>query len=190
MSVGGYSAEDLKIDRGYIQFTDIDRDGLYDVIFVYSYFDMVAGNINLPDFFIQDIKDTAVLVKLNPNESDKYLFTVEKDGEEYDFSKIEKGDVLSVFESKNTYGKRFKRIIVSKNNVVGTITAKEKESGAPNTVIIDEERYTTAKYFDENHSSLPIQTKGRFLLNFDGEVTAPAINVAKTYTYGLLLPPL
>lgn len=187
VSVGGYSAEDLKIDRGYIQFTDIDRNGLYDVIFVYSYFDMVAGNINLPDFFIQDIKDTAVLIKLNPNESDKYLFTVEKDGEEYDFSKIEKGDVLSVFESKNTYGKRFKRIIVSKNNVVGTITAKEKESGAPNTVIIGEKRYTTAKYFDENHSSLPIQTKGRFLLNFDGEVTAPAINVTKTYTYGYVI---
>lgn len=187
VSVGGYTPGDMSPDTGWVKLIDNNRDNLFDVIFVEEYRDIVVGSVDAKSFTVRDAENSSDFLELNSSENDKYFFSIEQDAVETDFSAIAQGDVLSVFESQNTDGIKFRRVIISKNNVLGTLKSKAVDSDGKTTVLIDEAEYDVSAYFLENFAQIPMQTNGRFLLNFAGEVVSFAGNSERINVYGYLL---
>lgn len=186
VSVGGYNTADMVPDNGWVKLVDNNRDNQFDVIFVEEYRDIIVGSVDAKSFTVRNLENSSDFVELNSAEYEKYFFSIEMDGIETGFESIAVGDVLSVFESKNTDGIKFRRVIISKNNIVGMLKSKAVEDDET-TVIIDETEYDVSDYFLDNFSSLPIQTNGRFVLNFEGVLVGFSGNAERINVYGYLL---
>ena len=187
VSVGGYTTDDMNPDTGWVKLIDNNRDKLFDVIFVEEYRDIVVGSVDAKAFTVRDAENSSDFLELNSAESDKYFFSIEQDEVETDFSAIAQGDVLSVFESRNTDGVKFYKVIISKNNVVGMLKSKTVDGDGKTTFVIDETEYNVSAYFLEHFSTLPMQTNGRFLLNFAGELVSFGGKSERINVYGYLL---
>ena len=186
VSVGGYTADDMAPHRGWVKLLDNDCDNVFDVIFVEEYRDIVVGSTDIKTFTVRDLENSSDFIELNSEESDKYFFTIEMNGLETGFESILPGDVLSVFESRNTNGVKFRRVVISRNNVIGTLGAKVVDEDKT-TDFIDETEYIVSDYYSLNYATLPVNTNGRFMLNFAGELVSFNGKGERINVYGYLL---
>ena len=141
---------------------------------------MVVGNIYADRYVFTDKNDSSKSIELDPGNKD-YRCMLTMNGKDFPFNEVLGGNVLSVFESKNTTGRRVRRVIVSDTKVSGTITEFGDE-----TAVLEEVEYQTSKYFRREFCSIRPGTKGSFVLNFAGEITALTSNAVSEEVYGYL----
>ena len=186
VSVGGFTKEDLAPVNGWVKLVDNNRDNVFDMVFVEEYRDIIVGTTDAKEFIIKNIKNSSDFVELNPEETDKYFFAIEENGKSADFGNIASGDVLSIFESKNKDGVKFIRVVISKNNFIGTLESKYVEDGKT-TVVIGEKEYDISQYYTEHFSDLPVNTTGKYLTNFEGVLVGFGGNRERINSYGYLM---
>lgn len=144
----GYTTADLMPDNGKLVFTDTDKDGKYDIVFVYSYQTMVAETVS-------GIKNT-ITNKFNYTGEKSALPTLEikdddvvkvyaSDGTSMKLSSVKTGNVLSIAFSKGA-NERLITIYVSTEKLSGTVTSINNED---KILEMDGEEYGIAQvYYD------------------------------------------
>lgn len=113
-----YTDADLMPACGEVILIDNDNDGDIDVIFVYSQENYFASIISMSDYIITDKVNNKTL-KL-PLDDDTVRIRIIKNKADIDFSAIEKNNVVTVFESKDS---DLYIIYVSDSAVTGEITS-------------------------------------------------------------------
>lgn len=180
VSLTDFHKTDLKPSNGTVELLDNNNDGEYDVVFVNEYWDMVVGNIYADRYVFTDKNDSSRSIELDPRNKD-YRCMLTMNGKYFSFGEVLGGNVLSVFESKNTTGRKVRRVIVSETKVSGTISEFGDE-----TAVLEGVEYQTTEYFSREFSSIRPGIKGSFLLNFAGELTAFTGNDTSGEVYGYL----
>lgn len=116
-----YTVEDLKPAKGKLVFSDVDIDGKYDIVFVYSYRTMVADQVS---YIKKSITNKFTYTDAEPvlvmDEYDK-INIISSDGQTLSFNDIKKGNVLNIATSKGGDEKTI-TIFVSSQKVTGTVT--------------------------------------------------------------------
>lgn len=147
---------------GYIEALDNNNDGVYDVLFVYEYKNMVVKSV---DSYNETIVDeiTGATLELG-NKSSKVRILSSENGKSIPFGSISKGKVLSVAEGKA--GDKVRTVYVSKDAVSGKITSNNSTYGYE----INGEYYKKAP--DYYGKPLAVGISGKFYLDISGKIAA------------------
>ena len=155
---------------GSLELLDTNSDGSYDRVLITSYETYVVRSVNATDKIITDnyrgTSDKPTLT-LNMEDAATTINFTRSDGATAAFSSIAKWGVLSVRESI-IGGRPVVDIIISTQNVSGTITGLEDE-----TIYINEKPYKVSKYYREYAESttpLNMDDTGKFYLDKDGKI--------------------
>lgn len=161
-----YDVNYFDIEAGNIKLID-SGDG-YNVAIISKYDDLVLGA--LKEEIIYDIKEDKLLFDLTKLDYYKMTFN----GSEIKPENLKRKDILSVFLSKD---KKYAEIIVSRNEISGTINATDDDG-----IYIDNARYKLSRYFERNHS-VSVGAAYVFGLNFNGDIVTGSVESDWNYGY-------
>lgn len=174
----------FSLQSGSMELIDSDSDSLYDIIKInactvtvvdkvstsaYTIIDRYSASNNV----IYDDSDTTDLNKLIKYDINLPMAALEKD------------DVLEVYQSKNTTGRKVNIINVLDSSVKGVINQVSDE-----WITIGDKSYKLSQYFKDNSAkigSLPLGITETFLLDSNGCVVAPKTKNISTLQYGFLV---
>ena len=147
-------------DNGYIEALDNNKDGVYEIIFIYEYKNVVVESI---DSYKEIIKDKLSGTEVNLDSYKYKVKYINLDGEESaDFNDIAQGDVLSVAQSRGT--NKAITVYISKTPVVGTITEYDNSLGY----------YINGTYYEEaaeyNGDTLQVGLSGAFYIDINNKI--------------------
>lgn len=153
---------------GTINLLDTDKNGIYDIIFVTVYRNMVVDTVSVNGRITDKYNQPALLL----NEDVEY--TIEKGLDQLKVSDLKEYDVLSVAESLD---KKFYIVAVSNESVTGKVTAKNDDG-----FVIDGKTYEVA---DNYTDSITIGLEGKFYLDIDGRIAAvdTSSQLSSNYAY-------
>ncbi len=115
-------ADALKIKKGNIRLIDIENDGTVDVVLVWEYKNYFAEIVNSDTFEIYDSVIKQNGVKLDADR--RLVFIEDAAGNKKSFSDIEKGTLISVYESKP-----YVRAVINKNSVSANLYSLSFDNG-------------------------------------------------------------
>lgn len=116
---------DLIPENGYIEVLDNNKDGVYDIVFVYEYKNYVVDYV---DAYNEVVKYKPSRAELNLNSRKHKVQYINLDGNvSASFSDISQGDVLSVAQSKGT--NNVITVYISKTPIIGAITEYDDSLG-------------------------------------------------------------
>ena len=162
----------LKDKSGKITLLDTDRNGVYDIVFVTNYYNIVVEEVTSTGKIVD--KYGAKTIKLGEDEDVSYRIV--KGLQEVKLSDLKEYDVLSVAESKD--GELFD-IALSNETVTGKITGKKSDS-----FIIGGKEYKVAKNYPD---TLEIGTEGIFYLDVENKIAAVDTQYVTSDNYGYLI---
>lgn len=146
-----------------------------DVVFVEQYVNIKVKNIDISgEKIIDEFSGEAF-----PIDSNDTILVLKKDGESYFADSIEKGDIATVYCSKNTKGQKICRIYITTNHVEGIATEI-----ADDEVIIDGSKYTIS---NECIDEIKLGVTSVFTLNIYNEVICCKISDNKEMLLGALV---
>lgn len=140
---------------GTINLLDTDKNGVYDIIFVTVYRNMVVDTVSVNGKITDKYNQPALLL----NEDVEY--TIEKGLDQLKVSDLKEYDVLSIAESLD---KKFYIVSVSDKAITGKVSAKNDDG-----FVIDGKTYEVA---DNYTDSITIGLEGKFYLDIDGKIAA------------------
>lgn len=157
-----------------LRLIDTDGDGVYDVIFLNRYADMIVRGVSAADDMIYFKSGSARLsVNLHKDTKVKYKIT-DENGEELAVAEIPSGSLLSLAASNSDKVMLF---TVSKTSFTGKCTAIDDE-----TVTIDETEYVLGEDL-RGTGKIKLNSEGVFYLNFMGKVAAFDSDPEQNYAY-------
>ncbi len=158
----------IKDKSANVELLDTDKDGVYDIVFVTVYTNMVVDTVSSTGK-ISDKYDAGVL---QLNEDVEYR--IEKGFEEIKVSDLKEFDVLSIAQSLD---KKLYTVIVTHEKAEGKVTGIEDEG-----VIIGGKTYKIAENYKEE---IEIGTEGIFYLDVQGKIAAvdTMANLSSNYAY-------
>ena len=140
----GYTKADLMPSSGKISCIDIDRDRVYDIVYVYSYETMVVRNISSDYRTISNVYDLQNSRKILDLTDENLDVRVYKNGEPVKLSSISINNVLSVAHSMSS--EPIITIHISDTKINGTLCDVDEYE---NFMVVDETEYKVNKiYFD------------------------------------------
>lgn len=153
---------------GNVVLLDTDKDGVYDIVFVTVYKNMVVDTVSSTGK-ITDKYDAGVLVLDKDVE-----YRIEKGLEEIKVTDLIEYDVLSIAESLD---KKLYSVAVSNDKVTGKVTGNDDKG-----VFIDGKLYKVAKNYKEQ---IEIGKEGTFYLDIEGKIAAVdgAMSLSSNYSY-------
>lgn len=146
---------------GNIELLDTDKDGVYDIVLVTVYKNMVVDTVSVNG----KITDKYDAPTLQLNEDVDYR--IEKGFEEIKVSDLKEYDVLSIAESLD---KELYTVIVTNETVEGKVTSSDNEG-----FVIDGKHYKVANNYK---NEIEIGLEGTFYLDIEGKIAA--VDTAKT----------
>lgn len=160
-----FTADMLTPSSGEAVFVDNDHDNIYDVLFINEYRDYYVSGVDAENGIIYD------KYAKNNVEIDDKLCDIFKNDKKVDFSTINVGDVVSVYQSEN-----YLRMIVSTKSVKGAVAAVDFED-EQRIISIDSENYYTSFDYENALTSgcakaIRIKDSGTFYLNEWGKIVA------------------
>ncbi len=168
--------DEIENINGNIRLVDCDRDGKYDIVYIWNYETYFVSSTNAAETIIND-KKTGKFLKLDEQKTAVKYY---KYGKIAEFTNIAENDVLSVATSKPVSGETLITINISPTSVEGIL----KQIGEVE-ITIDDNTYIMSKDF--NLDGISVGTKALFGINFMGEVCC----YSKVYTtnkeYGYLV---
>lgn len=162
----------MKDKSGKIELLDTDRNGVYDIVFVTNYYNIVVEEVTVTGKVVD--KYGAKTLKLGEDEDVSYRIT--KGLQEIDYKDLKEYDVLSVAESADG---ELLDIIVSNEQVAGKITGKDADG-----FYIAGNHYEVAKNYKD---TLTIGTEGIFYLDVEGKIAAVDTQYVTSDNYGYLI---
>ena len=162
----------MKGKSGRIQLLDTDRNGIYDIVFVTSLYNIVVEEVTSTGKIID--KYGSKTLKLGEDEN--VSFRITKGLQEISIKDLKEFDVLSVAESKDG---EVLDIAVSSESVKGKINAKDATG-----FYIEGKHYEVAKNYPE---TLSIGTEGIFYLDIEGKIAAVDSQYVTSDNYGYLI---
>lgn len=148
--------------QGELKLLDNNNDGIYEVLFISVYRDIIVGSVDVDN---QTVYDTNGLpLSLRPADNDVGIF--DNKGDNIGFSSIEVGNVLSVYTSINS-GKKYIAIYISKATVTGQISEVSNDEKNKVQYSIGNAQYSTSAQFNK---TLNIEDAGKFYLNYKGMI--------------------
>ena len=165
-AINTYGENIFNISYGFIKLTDNNSDGIYDVVFLSEYKNMIVGAVNTVDKSAAD-KYNGNVINFMPYEKEKIIRIYDETGKETDFSKLAAGDVLSYAESEDG---KILTIYVSKKKIEGKI---ESVSEVRSKKYYGIKGFETALAADASFdtSSVKLNAVGIAYLNAFGEIT-------------------
>ena len=165
-AINTYGENIFNISYGFIKLTDNNSDGIYDVVFLSEYKNMIIGAVNTVDKSAAD-KYNGNVINFMPYEKEKIIRIYDETGKETDFSKLAAGDVLSYAESEDG---KILTIYVSKKKIEGKI---ESVSEVRSKKYYGIKGFETALAADASFdtSSVKLNAVGIAYLNAFGEIT-------------------
>lgn len=173
-----WTKADLKPDYGSITLIDNDNDGVYDVYMVNSIENYVVNSVNIEKEIITS-KVGGKMLKLDSDENIVTLLDA-KTGTEAALEEIEEWNVLSVYESVNTSGKKVVKVVRSSESVEGRL-----DGTSDDYVIINDKEYDTWGGFDGFDAK--VGDEGMFYLDANGRVAAFDKGGVSAMKYGYLI---
>lgn len=149
------------IESGNVKLIDNDADGSVNVIIVDAATTIVADAVDTTNFIVYDAYNQANKIELNPNSGD--IITITKYGSKVEFTAIQKGDVLLVYQSTNPTGAVTKNVKILTDSISGTITQLSSDY---TEVVINGVQYKLSKKFINY-----IETTPSFSFKLDNSVT-------------------
>lgn len=140
---------------GTINLLDTDKNGVYDIIFVTVYRNMVVDTVSVNGKITDKYNQPALLL----NEDVEY--TIEKGLDQLKVSDLKEYDVLSIAESLD---KKFYIVSVSDKAITGKVSAKNDDG-----FVIDGKTYEVAENYTD---PITIGLEGKFYLDIDGKIAA------------------
>ena len=162
----------IKDKSGKISLLDTDRNGIYDIAFVTTYYNIVVEEVTATDKIID--KYGSKTLKLGENEEISYRIV--KGLQEISIKDLKEYDVLSVAESIDG---ELLDIVVSSEKITGKITGKDADG-----FYIAGKHYAVAKNYT---SPLSIGTEGIFYLDIEGKIAAVDSQYVTSDNYGYLI---
>lgn len=152
-------------DEGTIILTDNNNDGVYEVVNVRSYVNVIVDGVSTYDEVIRDkyVSERTVVLKDGSTSRDRRIFDA-ANGKALTLDKIAEWDVLSVMESDdNSF-----YILRSSKTLNGEVD-KVRDSGKK--LVIDGVEYRTSYSYRASGEKLPeIGTNGTFLIDAYGKI--------------------
>lgn len=172
------------LPAGNIELIDSDKDSLYDIIKINVCKVTVVDRISLTADQIIDRYSALNNVIYDEDETDAKNQLI-KYGVSLPMSVLEQNDVLEIYQSKNTTGRKVNRITVVDESIRGTI-----DSLSDDWITVGGKDYKLSKYFKDNRlkiGELPIGETVTFMLDSNGCVVAPETKKISTLQYGYLI---
>ena len=154
-----FSAEELQPEAGSLTLLDLDRDDVYDVVFIEEYENYVVEEVIASSNRITDKYGKTSLVLDAENDSIKFVIT--RGGQEIKITDLNEWDVLSVAKSKDS---SIVIIEVTTEKITGRITEKNGDK-----FVIDGKEYGVAANYPEE---IKLNDEGTFYLDKDGNIAA------------------
>jgi len=146
---------------GYIEALDNNNDGIYDVIFVYEYENVVVGSVDSYNKTVTDKFDGTNVIDLHPKKHNVTIQFIDKNLKE-DITAIMQNDVLSIVRSKGT--EKVVTVYISREAVTGKIEGYDSEFG----YLINGEYYEQAPGFVG--TPLSVGLSGNFYTDMNGKI--------------------
>lgn len=162
----------MKDKSGKITMLDTDRNGIYDIVFVTDYYNIVVEEVTSSGKIID--KYGAPTIKLDDDE--KISYRILRGLQEIKVNELKEYDILSVAESLDH---ELFDIAVSNNTVSGKISGKDADG-----VYIAGNHYKVAKNYPQ---TLKIGDEGIFYLDVEGRIAAVNNRVSVSDNYGYLI---
>ena len=147
--------------EGYMTFIDNNRDGEADVVMTEVYTTMIADGVDRTNMRIFGKYASGRILEMDDTSGERTVSIV-FEGRETSLSVVQSMDVLSVFESVNTTGKKHIRVVVSRKSVVGQIASVEDDGAR---ITIGDETYDVSAGFTEEAKPLTAGSAGIFYLD-------------------------
>ena len=150
---------------GRVVLIDRDNDGIYDVVSIENYYDIVVSSVNE----MQIVGKYGQLLDLSDTNS---LYDVLKNGNPITLKSLLEWDVVTVLESKLESGKKYYELNVCRKSFNAKVTGYGYENGIEK-VSLDNAFYTVSpQYLKDStiRSKMPIGEYGTFYLNATGNV--------------------
>ncbi len=169
-----FNDENINIDgkSGEVTLLDTDRNGVYDIVFVTVYENIVVEEVTSSGKIVD--KYGAPTLKLGEDENVSYRIL--RGLQEIKVKELKEYDVLSVAKSKD---KELIDIRVSNTTVSGKVSGKDSKG-----IYISGKHYKIAENYPEE---LAIGTEGVFHLDIDGKIAALNDKVVVSDNYGYLI---
>ncbi len=162
----------IKDKSGEMTLLDTDRNGVYDIVFVTDYYNIVVEEVTSSGKIID--KFGAPTIKLGDDE--KVSYRILRGLQEIEVKDLKEYDVLSVAQSKDS---ELFDIRVSNETVSGKVTGKDSEG-----VYIGGKHYKVAANYPEE---ITMGTEGMFYLDVNGKIAAINDKVVVSDNYGYLI---
>lgn len=163
---------DITDKSGEMTLLDTDRNGIYDIVFVTDYYNIVVEEVTSTGKIVD--KYGAPTIKLGDDEDVSYRIL--RGLQEIEVKELKEYDVLSVAKSKDG---ELIDIRVSNETVSGKVTGKDSKG-----VYIQGKHYKIASNFPEE---ITIGTEGKFYLDIEGKIAAINDKVVVSDNYGYLI---
>ena len=166
--------ENLNINgkSGEMTLLDTDRNGIYDIVFVTEYYNIVVEEVTSSGKIVD--KYGAPTIKLGEDEDVSYRIV--RGLQEIEVKDLKEYDILSVAESKDS---ELFDIKVSNQTVSGKVTGRDSKG-----VYIQGKHYKIASNYPEE---ITMGTEGVFYLDIEGKIAAINDKVVVSDNYGYLI---
>ena len=163
---------DITDKSGEMTLLDTDRNGIYDIVFVTDYYNIVVEEVTSSGKIVD--KYGAPTIKLGDDEEVSYRIV--RGLQEIEVKDLKEYDVLSVAKSKDG---ELLDIKVSNQTVTGKVTGRDAKG-----VYISGKHYKVASNYPEE---ITMGTEGVFYLDVEGKIAAINDKVVVSDNYGYLI---
>ncbi len=154
-----FNIDELTPSAGSLTLLDLNRDDVYDVVFIEEYENYVVEEVIVSSNRITDKYGKTSLVLDSEDETVKFVIT--RAGQEIKISDLNEWDVLSVAKSKDS---SIVIVEVTSEKVTGKITEKNGDK-----FVINGKEYGVATNYPEE---VKLNDEGTFYLDKDGNIAA------------------
>lgn len=173
---GDYEAFLADIEHAHLKLIDNNRDGLYDVVVVDRFTDMIVSTVNQNEEIIYDIYGENNLKIYDYD----MVYIRNKVGESIKLTQIKKRDVLSFAVSNDG---KYIDIVVCSESIIGKITEKDSDG----IFIIEISETGTVVNCYSPMMNLKVGDNGIFYLNALGYIVDFVKSISEEKVFGLLI---
>lgn len=155
---------DMEIENGTVTLIDNDTDGAYDIAVIMTYQTYMVDSVDTYNQMVY-LKYFDTEYKLDFNASDKTVEFVNSAGYDVDIREIMIGDVICVYESKDS---SYIHAVLCVQDISGTISATERNENEVFVTIGEEEYRVSASCIAYQSNLLKTGQAGIFVLDIDG----------------------
>ena len=147
--------------NGYIEVLDNDNDGEYDILYIFTYRNVMVANISSDG---SKVRVAITNGSEDLSEDDQVINVYFGNSRKLTTGSIQAGDVLSIVESKQS--PVIKTVYISRDVVLGKIEGSDSELG----YYIEGEWYEAAVDYNHTGEPLTLGKEGAFYLDMNGDI--------------------